>query len=110
MTVMDFEEYSASRGVSRTDLCNAGLHARGHMSDTAHRRAMQRMADDAREWEIKREALREDYDRKVAAGELRPKTHTERLIATARGHEDLPATHAARRILERRGVAFFHSN
>jgi len=51
-----------------------------------------------------RERLRDEYAAKVASGEIRPPTRHERLIATARGHEDNESVQAARRLLARDGV------
>lgn len=45
-----------------------------------------------------------EYNNKVDRGELRPLTSIERWLRTARGHEDLQATHAARRLLAKCGI------
>jgi hypothetical protein len=44
------------------------------------------------------------YQDAIASGEVRGPSATERLIATANGHEDNSATQAARRVLEKRGI------
>lgn len=44
------------------------------------------------------------YNQKVEVGELRPPTGMEYLLATASGSEDNEATHAARRVLEKRAA------
>jgi hypothetical protein len=106
---MDFETFCASRGLSRSDLCNAGLHTRGHISDAAHARAMRQMLEEAATWQKKRDALRQEYSDLIERGELRPETRTERLIRKAQGHPDLASTQAARRLLERRGIPFHSS-
>lgn len=52
----------------------------------------------------RREELRAEYDRRVASGEVRAPTRVETLMQRARGHEDLAATHASRRILAKMGI------
>ena len=48
-----------------------------------------------------RDATVARYREALARGEFREPTRRERLERRARGHEDLPATHAARRVLTR---------
>lgn len=50
-----------------------------------------------------RAAARQEYQRLVASGAIRPPTRVESLISKARGHEDNPSVQAARRILQRMG-------
>lgn len=48
--------------------------------------------------------LRVEFRKKVASGEIHEDTVVERLIASARGHEDNEATWAARRCLQKRRI------
>lgn len=51
-----------------------------------------------------RKAARAEYKEKVLRGEIREPTTIEKALSTARGHEDLTATQAARRVLTKRGI------
>lgn len=105
MVIMDEETYLSINGASRQDIGEPALHKnRGGASDKVWSKIVQRQA--AKDYIIlqKREELRKEYADKVVEGVLRPPTRREKLIATANGHEDLPSTHAARRILEKIGI------
>jgi hypothetical protein len=49
-------------------------------------------------------ATRAAYRAAIEAGEIREPTQMELLIARANGHEDNPSVHAARRLLDKRGI------
>lgn len=57
---------------------------------------------DANERMNKRAELRKVYWQKVANGEIRPPTLREQLELSAKGDENFPSTHAARRALAKR--------
>jgi hypothetical protein len=50
----------------------------------------------------RRDHLRAEYDAKVEAGEIRPRTEKEKLETKAAGHPDRADTQAAQRVLEKR--------
>jgi len=52
----------------------------------------------------RRSELLEEYQRLVAEGKVRPPSRLERLLEAANGHEDRAQTHAARRVLAKRGI------
>ncbi len=52
----------------------------------------------------KRKILSEEYKKLVKRGIIREPTRVEILISKAKGNEDLEATHAARRLLSKRGI------
>lgn len=58
----------------------------------------------ADDYAARRQAAIQEYNQKVQAGEITPKSRIERLIETARGHDDNESVQAARRALEKRGI------
>jgi hypothetical protein len=103
-TAIDFDEWAASQGASRQDYGEAGLHnPAGHMPASNWRRQIARQTAKDDDLAARRAALRVEYDRLCAAGELRPLTYRERLIRTARGHPDRRDVQAARNICLRKG-------
>jgi len=56
-----------------------------------------------REYELKREAARAEYQAMVDQGLIREPNSIERLLKQARGHSDHESTQSARRALEKRG-------
>lgn len=71
-------------------------------------RQRKRLEKDAEKAEIEYSALRKaaiaEYQQLVAEGKIREPSRVEVLMKTANGHEDNPATHAARRVLAKRGI------
>jgi len=103
--IMDEETYLAINGAGRQDIGEPALHKnKGNNSDKTWSKLVNAQAEKDRALIEKRQQLREEYAQKVALGELRPPTRTEKLIATANGHEDNPSVQAARRILEKQGI------
>lgn len=102
---IDFEHFAAERGASRQDFGDAGLHKGSrNQSHAARARNIKNQADRDTQLGQRRNALRDEYDAAVARGEVRPLSRTERLVQTARGHEDNESVQAARRLLEKQGV------
>ena len=52
----------------------------------------------------KRNAAIKEYNSKIAAGTIKAPGKYDKLIKTARGHEDNPSVQAARRALKKRGI------
>lgn len=100
---IDFDQYAAARGLSMSEIGDAGTHKRGrNQSDRQWKRLLRTVDDRSNEVLRLRAELRDEYAAKIERGEIRPLTRAERLQLTAAGHPDLPATQAARRILEKR--------
>lgn len=94
------EQYLARHGVGRDRIGDAGLHkTHTRFSKKQWDKKLQHQSEIDTEVIKKRDALREQYRQKVAAGELRPPTRIERLQSIAAGHPDNEAVQAARRIL-----------
>lgn len=103
--VIDFETFAAMRGASRLDYCHDGaISPAGHMPRANWRRVMQTVADRNADLAKRRSELWEEYQLMVAEGKVRQPTRIERLIEAANGHEDRAQTHAARRVLAKRGI------
>ena len=103
--VIDFETFATLRGASRLDYCEDGaVSPAGHMPKSNWRRVMRTLAERSAELTRRRSELWEEYQRLVAEGKIRPPSHIERLLVIANGHEDRAQTHAARRLLAKRGI------
>jgi len=102
---MDFEEFASQNGGARQQFGEAGLHRNpGQQSQKVWgRKVKAQMVKDAALAGY-REELRATYDALVTAGELRPRTNLERMVLTARGHDDNENVQAARRVLTKRGI------
>lgn len=103
--VIDFETFAAMRGASRLDYCEDGaVSPAGHMPKSNWRRLMRALAERNAELARRRSELWEEYQRLVAEGKVRPPSRIEKLLVIANGNEDRPQTHAARRVLAKRGI------
>ena len=103
--VIDFETFATMRGASRLDYCEDGaVSPAGHMPKADWRRKMRTLAERNAELAQHRSELLEEYKRLVAEGKVRPPSRIERLLEAANGHEDKAQTHAARRLLAKRGI------
>ena len=71
-------------------------------------RQEKKLHDDAREaaqeYQQRRKAAIKEYNDLVSAGKIVQPSKIEQLLKTASGHEDKPATQAARRLLTKRGI------
>lgn len=104
MIVVEFETWAASQGASRQGYGDAGMHSPAAHIGRANWAAKMRMqAQRADDLSQRRDALRIEYDRLVAAGEMRPPTHREKCIATASGNPDRSDVQAARRLCHKLG-------
>jgi hypothetical protein len=102
--VMDEESYLSQNGAGRGQIGEAALHRSSERkSEKTHRRQVEAQAQKDREIIVRRAELREEYRAKVAAGEIRPPSAKEEIIAKANGHPDNASVQAARRIAEKRG-------
>jgi len=68
------------------------------------RRLMKALAERNAELAKRRSELWEEYQRLVAEGKVRPPSRIEELLVIANGNEDKAQTHAARRVLAKRGI------
>jgi len=103
--VMTFEQFALSRGAGREEIGEAGLHRlNSSVSGAARQRATAKLAQQVTEWGARREGARQEYERLTRQGSIRAPTRIESLRTAARGHPDLVATQAARRLLAKQGV------
>lgn len=104
-----FEEFCVAR--QRPDLIAVPhdaslLSPSGHVSKVAERRAKKRSEQELALWAADRALLLYEYQQLLAAGKVRQPTRAEKLIQTARGHPDRQDVQAARRLLQRQGIAW----
>lgn len=103
--VIDFETFATMHGASRLDYCEDGaVSPAGHMPKADWRRKMRTLAERNAELSQRRAELWEEYQRLVAEGKVRPPSRIEELLVIANGHDDKAQTHAARRVLSKRGI------
>lgn len=103
--VIDFETFATMHGASRLDYCEDGaVSPAGHMPKSNWRRQMKTRAERNAELSQRRAELWEEYQRLVAEGKVRPPSRIEELLDAANGHDDKAQTHAARRVLAKRGI------
>ena len=103
--VIDFEAFAAQRGASRLDYCDDGaVSPAGHMPQSNWRRQMKTRAERNAELSQRRAELWEEYQRLITERKIRPPSRIEKLLEVANGNEDRAQTHAARRVLAKRGI------
>lgn len=102
--VLSFETFATKHGASRADIGDAGLHTRGHASEATHQRKVAKQVEKDMDLVARRDALRTEFEAKVAAGEIREPTNAELLGHTANGHPDRTDTQAAKRVMEKRAA------
>lgn len=103
---MSLDEYLGRQGLSAPISDYMDDKLRLPHGETQRQRA-RREADAnaaADDYTARRQAAIQEYNQKVQAGEITPKSRIERLIETARGHDDNESVQAARRALEKRGI------
>jgi hypothetical protein len=99
------EQYLSQNGACRQDIGDPALHKnRGAMSDKVWSSIVDAQADKDYQLIERRRKLRQEYNFKVAKGELRPPTRTEQLIEIAKGNPEHESVQAARRLLEKRKI------
>lgn len=102
--VISLEQFLAQNDASPI-YGDSGLHRSSeHVGKATHARMVERQAQKDRRLAERVAEYRRIYNQKVEAGELRPPTSAESLLATAGGSEDKESTHAARRVLEKRAA------
>jgi hypothetical protein len=100
---MDFETfYSKHRKVDEPD--HSFIRATANVSNAQLKRAYAGYEKAVTAKYDERIELRKEYQSQVRHGLIQVPSRNELLIAKARGHEDLNATHAARRLLEKQGI------
>jgi hypothetical protein len=103
--VLTEEEYLAQQGYGRGAIGEAGLHrSSNNISRKVWQKKVDAQFDKDAEVVKKRAELRQEYQDKVAAGEIRAPSRFEELIKKANGHPDNEAVQAARRLLEKKGI------
>lgn len=101
---MTFEQFAASRGASAWEGARPDLDRQPRSTDKERKRNAEKVLADMRANAKLRETLKTEYNALVQQGKIKTPTRFEELIKKARGHEDNAATHAARRVLEKRGI------
>jgi len=101
--VITEEQYLATHGAGFMEGAEPGLH-KNIPEGAAKERAIARQQKEMAANNVRREELRQEYQAKVASGEIRPPTRNESLLATARGNPDNASVQAARRLLEKKGI------
>jgi hypothetical protein len=104
--IMTEESYLARKGASSLGFGDSALHKNRGKSERAWQANLSRQGQKDSELMELRQKLRLEYAEKVQKGELRPPTRIEQLVMTAKGHEDLESTQAARRILLKKGIDY----
>lgn len=105
LPAMTEEEYLSQHGASRQSFGEAALHRQPRSTQKERDKRAQAQGKKDADLEQQRDELRSEYREKIANGELREPTRTERLERAAQGHPDNESTQAARRVLEKRRAA-----
>lgn len=102
ISTMTFDEYCASIGLSSTPPSYPDTHKTSrHVSARKKAQTLKRIEHELHVWQNSRDLAYAQYTELLKRGELKKQTRIEKLQVIAQGHEDLEATHAARRILAR---------
>lgn len=102
---MDLDEYLGSKGLS-SPMSNYALDKIKIPHGETYRQQQKRIKDTENaieEYSQRRNSAIEEYNSKVEAGEIVPRTTMERTLLKAQGHPDNASTQAARRLLVKRG-------
>lgn len=103
--VMTEEDYLSSKGYPFVGLGEAALHKGIQKTARQQNKMIELQAEKDLRYTETRENLRNEYQHKLAKGEIRKPTSIERLISTAKGMPELESTQAARRLLKKRGIS-----
>ena len=97
-TYRDFEHYATAHGASRLDFGDPALHGgAAHVPASTRKRQLALQNEKDHKLELKRDALREQWETGLASGSIRQLSRIERYQETAKGTG--PAAEAAQRIL-----------
>lgn len=98
------EQYLGERGLSSpiSDYMDDKLRLPHGETERQKKQRVKEGNEYSDEYHKKRQQAIEEYNEKVANGELRPLTTIEQLFERANGHEDNDSTQAARRMLKKR--------
>lgn len=102
-SVIDEETYLTQHGASRQDIGESALH-KNIPEGNIRKRLVEHQASKDRALVEKRAQIRDEYNKLVASGEIRPPTRQEKLIRTANGMDENASVQAARRVLEKQGI------
>ena len=107
MEAMNEETFLAQRGVSfaTSGYCLDKLRSNRQLRTQRGKKRFEEECNRAEaKYQQKRAEAKAEYASLVEKGVIRPETPLEARIRTAHGHEDLAATHAARRLLAKKGI------
>ena len=103
---MSLEQFLAKRGVSSpvSDYTLDTTRLPHGETERQRRRRISEAQEVARNYQERRRAAIDEYERLVREGKIKKPSKIDELRATARGHPDNASTQAARRLLKKRGL------
>lgn len=100
--IMTEEEYLNSKGYAFMGYAEAGMHMSSqHVSERQKRQQINLVQERAREYDNKREELRQEYNKLVEQGKIRKPTQYEQALKISKGNPDNPAVQAAKRLVKK---------
>ena len=104
---MTEDEFLALRGVGDISSGYTVDKLRGNRqlkSERGKRRFKKEVLKAEDDYQAKKQKAKLEYQALVSQGKIIPKSAIERIITSARGHPDLQATQAARRMAKKKGI------
>lgn len=100
------DEYLGERGLSSpiSDYMVDKMRIPHGMTSRQNKQFLKDAEKVRNDYSNKRNAAIKEYNSKIAAGTIKAPGKYDKLIKTARGHEDNPSVQAARRTLKKRGI------
>lgn len=100
------EEYLGERGLSSpiSDYMVDKMRIPHGMTARQNKQFLKDAEKARTDYSSKRNAAIKEYNSKVESGKIRQPEKYDKLLKTARGHEDNPSVQAARRTLKKRGI------
>ena len=103
--IIDMETFLAMNDAGRQLIGDSALHKnKGRNSDKTWKKMVDYQNQKDSVLCDKREQLRQEYEKMVENGEIRPPSRFERLIRVANGMDDLESVQTARRLLLKRNI------
>jgi hypothetical protein len=102
----DFEHYAGERGLGFLSFAEPALDRQPGATVKQIKRHAKNTWERGKDWQDKRNALRDEYAKKLSEGKIVEMSRFERLKDTANSNPDNEATQAARRVLEKQGITW----
>ena len=100
--VMTEEEYLSSKGYAFMGYSEEGMHMSSqHVSERQKRQNINLVQSRAREYDQKRQELRQEYNRLVEQGKIRKPTQYEQALKKSKGDPNRSDVQAAKRLVEK---------